>query len=401
MVRATRVVTAVVLARNLGPVDLGIAATAISCFELVRILANNGLAQMVIRAKPDKLDATCNTAESLIWRICLGMTVLQLAIGAVVTHVTGRAELMPMIACLAVVYLTMPPGMVQGWLLQREQRMGAISAIYATQVVADNFFAVLLAMSGFGAWAIVLPKLLTAPIWLTGVRRLRPWQRNPTAGRIPLGEMWVYSAPILASEILVAVRTNADKMLVAVVLGLEALGIYYFAFSAGYGLSMGLTGALTAASFPHLAATLSTKDMLEKFDRAVWRLALPISGLVTLQALAIFVYVPLCFGVKWEPYAPVVAVLCMSAVTKSCSDLAGQLLRAAGMPGQELRASIVFTVVLLAAFALALPFGLMAGVITIAAVSVSLQAVFALWARSRVARLLGDPGGSAFREVGA
>ena len=201
MVRATRVVTAIVLARNLGPVDLGIAATAISCFELVRILANNGLAQMVIRVKPDELDATCNTANRLIWRICLGMTVLQLAIAAIVTHVTGHAELMPMIACLAAVYLTMPPGMVQGWLLQREQRMGTISAIYATQVVADNFFAVLLAISGFGAWAIVLPKLLTTPIWLIGVRRLRPWQHNGAAGQIPLRQMWAYSAPILASEL--------------------------------------------------------------------------------------------------------------------------------------------------------------------------------------------------------
>ena len=86
MVRSTRVVTAIVLARALGPVDLGIAATAITCFELVRILANNGLGQMVIRATPEDLDATCNTAESLIWKICFGMTALQLAAGALDHH---------------------------------------------------------------------------------------------------------------------------------------------------------------------------------------------------------------------------------------------------------------------------------------------------------------------------
>ena len=200
--------------------------------------------------------------------------------------------------------------------------------------------------------------------------------------------MWTYSAPILASEILAAVRSNADKMLVAGVLGLEALGIYYFAYSAGYGLSGGLTGALTAASFPHLAATRSSGELLEKFDSALKRLALPISGVIVLQAVAIFVYVPLVFGAKWQPYAPVVAVLCLSAATKSCSDLAAQLLRAAGMPGLELRASIIFTAVLLGAFAVALPFGLLSGVIAIAAVSISLQVAFAFWARSKVKALV-------------
>ncbi len=387
MVRSTRVVTAIVLARALGPVDLGIAATAITCFELVRILANNGLGQMVIRAEPEQLDAICNTAWSLIWKICFGMTALQLAAGLIITHMTGRAELMPMIACLAAVYLTMPPGMVQGWLLQREQRMGMISGIYASQVVADNFLAILLAVTGFGAWAIVLPKLLTAPVWLLGVRLARPWHRNDAAGQLPPRAMWTYSAPILASEILVAVRSNADKMLVAAMLGLEALGVYYFAYSAGYGLSIGLTGALTAASFPHLAATRSPAELLERFDRALRRLALPISGLILLQSLAIFFYVPLLFGEKWLPYAPVVAVLCMSAATKSCSDLAAQLLRAAGMPGMELRASIIFTAVLLGAFAVALPFGLMIGVIVIAVVSITLQAAFAFWARAKVKAL--------------
>ena len=391
IVRATRVLTAVALARMLDPVELGIAATAITCYELIRILANNGLGQMVVRATPAELDATCNTADWLIRRICIAMTVLQVAAGAVIAHVASEPRLFAMIACLAASYLTMPPGMVQSWLLQREQRMGAIAGISTTQTTADNLIAALLAVTGFGAWSIVLPKLLTTPVWLIGVRRTRPWQRNAAAGRLPLQAMWRYSAPILASEILGAVRVNADKMLVAAILGIEALGVYFFAFSAGYGLSAGLTGALTAASFPHLAATLSTRELLEKFDRAIRRLALPICVLVSLQASAIVVYVPLFFGAKWQPFVPIVMVLCLSAVTKPCSDLAVQLLRAAGMPGLELRASLVFTAALLASFALALPYGLMPGVIVIAVVSITLQAAFAWWARNQVRALLEDP----------
>ncbi len=387
VVRFSRLGTAIVLARMLGPVELGIAASAITCFEFIRILANNGLGQMVIRASAEELDATCNRAERLIWMICIGMALLQLAAGFAVAWYTSRPELLWLIACLSGVFVLMPPGMVQSWLLQREQRIGTIAAILTVQVGLDNLLTAILAIFGFGAWSIVLPKLLTSPVWLIGVRRAMPWKRNPAAGLLPVKAMWAYSAPILGSEILVAVRLNADKLLVAGILGVETLGIYYFAFSAGYGLSLVLTSALVAASFPHLADPLLTRQqLLQRFDQALSRLAIPICAMITLQALAISYYVPVLFGAKWEPYIPVVAVLCLSAVTKPCFDLSCQLLRAAGMTSHELKGAFVFTATLLTLFAAALPYGLMPGVIVIALVSISLQVAFALWARNAAAK---------------
>lgn len=387
IVRISRLCTAVVLARMLSPIEFGIAATAITCFELIRILANNGLGQMVIRAQEEELEATCNRAQQLIWLICTGMAVLQLAAGVAMTLYTGRQELLGLIACLSAVFLLMPPGMVQSWLLQREQRMGTVAAILTTQIAIDNVITGILAFSGFGFWSIVLPKVLTAPVWTIGVRRARPWKKNAAAGLVPARAMWRYSAPILASEILIAVRYNVDKLLVAAILGIEAMGIYYFAFSAGYGLTIVLTGALVSASFPHLAdPTLTREQLLQRFDHAVSRLVVPICALISLQAMAITIYVPVLFGAKWEPYVPLVAVLCVSAVTKPCFDLASQLLRAAGMTKRELKGSFFFTAMLLIPFAIALRLGgLMPGVMVIAVVTITLQLTFAFWVRHRVA----------------
>lgn len=387
IVRVSRLCTAIVLARMLSPIEFGIAATAITCFELIRVLANNGLGQMVIRAPEEELEATCNRAQQLIWLICLGMALLQFSAGVAVTLYTGRQELLGLVACLSAVFLLMPPGMVQSWLLQREQRMGTIAAILTTQIAIDNIITGVLAFSGFGAWSIVLPKVFSAPVWTIGVRRARPWQKDPSAGRLPARAMWRYSAPILASEILIAVRYNVDKLLVAAILGMEALGIYYFAFSAGYGLTIVLTGALVSASFPHLAdPTLTREQLLQRFDGAVRRLVVPISALITVQAIAITVYVPILFGAKWEPFVPLVAVLCVSAIAKPCFDLASQLLRAAGMTKREVKGSFFFTAALLIPFAIALRLGgLMPGVLVIAGVTIALQVSFAFWARHRIA----------------
>ena len=392
VVRVSRIVTAIVLARYLTAAELGIAATAIACFELCRVLANNGIGQAVIRVSQERLAATCNTAYRLAWIVCGVSAAVQVSAGYVIARATGRDDLFGMIACLSGVYVFMPAGMVQYWLLQRSYRMSAIATVNTLQVGTDNLLTALLAVLGAGPWAIVIPKLLTAPIWLGTIRYFVSWQRDADAGREPALGMLAFSAPILASEMLVALRFNLDKMLVGAILGVEALGIYYFAFNAGYGLSLVLTGALASASFPHLAENrISPTELIARFDGALLRLAVPISALIVLQAAAVFVYVPILFGAQWGSATLIVAVLCLSAATKAWHDLSTQLLRAAGLPGIEFCASAVFTVVLLGFLALAMPFGLLAGVTTLSIVTMSMQILFAAWARRLVVGRLQFP----------
>ena len=198
--------------------------------------------------------------------------------------------------------------------------------------------------------------------------------------------------PILASEILVAVRGNADNVLVGSILGLEALGIYYFAYNAGYGLSSVLTNALQAVSFRHLAdPKKSMAKLVERFDHALLWLALPISGVIVLQSLAVPIYVPLLFGEKWQPVVLIVSILCVSAATRPCFDLAAQMMRAAGQQDREFVASCAFTFVMLATFAAALPFGLLTGVVVLCIGTVIMQFVFAFWARRLVVARLAAP----------
>jgi len=383
--RITRIATTIILARYLGAIEFGIAATAITCFELVRVFANNGLSQRVVKASETDLAATCNTAYRLIFATCVLMAAVQLAAGAVIAWITGRPELFAMIACLACVYAVMPSSMVQYWLLQRDYRMGTVAGINAAQVSTDNVLTAILAVCGFGAWAIVLPKLLTAPIWLIGMRRAISWRYVPEAGCEPFTKTIRFCLPILASETLVAVRTHADKLLVGSILGLEALGIYYFAYNAGYGLSSVLTNALAAVSFRHLAdPTKSRERLIERFDHALVRLALPISGIIILQAIFVPIYVPLLFGAKWESVVLIVSILCVSAATRASFDLSAQLLRAGGLQTREFMASGLFTFVLLGIFAAALPFGLLTGAIVLCIGTLGMQIAFAIWARQRV-----------------
>jgi PST family polysaccharide transporter len=381
--RLTRLVTAIVLARSLFPADFGIAATAIVVFEIISVLAMNGIGQAVVRASDEELPAVINTARRASWVVCLSAFALQLAVGYGLSIYNGRPDLFWMIACLAGVFLTLPFGQMQAHLIVRANRLHVLAGIAVVQVAVDNILTAVLAFCGFGAWAVILPKLLTAPIWVIGMRRSQREMPARSAGYAPVVPLARFAAAVIASELLVAARFNLDKVLVGSILGLEALGIYYFVFSAGIGFSLSLTNALSASVYPHLTEMAAQpRAMLARYDGMIWRAVLPCASVIALQAAMAPLYVPLVFGERWAPYAYLVAILCGSAIAKPLFDSACQLLRAVGRPRLEFYASAGLTVVALGAMAAALPFGLALGVEAFAGATAVTQLAVALAVRN-------------------
>lgn len=381
--RFTRIITTVILARWLIPHDFGIAAIAITTFEIVRVLAQNGIGQAVIRAPAASLEGWCATAQRASWIACAGAFTLQVAVGAVIAHVIGRQDVFWMIAALAVVLLTLPFGQVQSFLIARANRLHIVAGIAVVQVATDNLLTAALAIAGWGAWAVVLPKLLVAPIWVIGMRRGHSWKRDPAAGYVSMAELRRFTLPIIGSELLVAARFNLDKVLVGAILGVEALGIYYFIFNAGVGFSLSLTSSLASSVYPHLAEVASNpRTLIERYDSLVRRAAIPCAAVIALQATLSLVYVPIVFGARWDHVAWLVAVLCCSAVVKPMFDCASQLLRASGQPRTEFLASLNLTAFSLSALTLALPYGLAYGVIAQSLTAIAVQVATALLVRA-------------------
>jgi PST family polysaccharide transporter len=291
-----------------------------------------------------------------------------------------------MLAMLAGVYLVMAPGLVPVYLIQRQGRLQVLARIGMAQVLADNLLTIILVLSGMGAWGVVLPKLLVAPIWLLAVRRTQPWRRNPAAGFVPDAELLRFAAPVLGSEILAAARFNLDNLMVGAVLGVEALGLYFFVFNAGVGFSLSLTNALANVLFPHFAAAREQAGALrEALDRAFRRIVPAIAALIALQAAAALFYVPIVFGARWEGAAGLVALLCASAITRPFAEAAAQAMRAAGLGGRELRWAMFGTTAYLGCFALALPFGLPTAIAVLTVTATLLQLGLAIAARRALA----------------
>ncbi len=369
--RFGRIIAAVILARQLDAVAFGIAAIALTIFEVTRVFTENGIGAAVVRASEAKFHQVANTAYRLMWGVCILLAIVQVAAGIIVEMMLPGRDAGGMVAILGIVFLLMPFGVMHAYCLLREERMKELAAISTAQVAADHALTAVLALCGFGAWAIILPKLLTAPIWLIGMIRTKAWARDGSAGFAPVAGLLKFSLPVLGSELMCAFRDQLDKFIVSLTLGVEALGLYYFAFNAGLGVSTALNRAFSNAVYPHLCSAM---DRLSAYRKAVRNLGLPFALLYVLQAGMALYYVPIVFGATWTAVAPLVAILCLGGPARLFVDAARMKARAEGNSGQDFKISFGFSASVLIPFALFASHGLF----MVSAISVVSASVFAI-----------------------
>lgn len=382
LVRVTRLLTAVVLARVLDPLAFGIAALVLTVNELIRVFSRNGIGAKIVQCDDEVLDQVCNTAYRLNMVFCLCLFFIQITIAYPIARWYDTPSLVPMLQVLSFTYLLMPYGMVQAALVQRQQRLKAMAMIDGGQVAVDNILTAILALAGMGAWAIVLPKFLTSPIWVFGYRRAVHWKPS---GRLFSFQLWrdvlEFGRYYLSIEVLKTARLNLDNMIIGRLLGMEALGIYYFARNAGLGFSLTLINAVNSALYPNLCEVNSDRLKLKKrFADNLKKISIIVVPLLLAQASLAFIYVPIVFGEHWSHAIPILALLCLSAIPRALAESASALMLATDGIRQDFLWNIGFSVLFITTVAVAANISLFAvasSILVIYAVSNPVYLIYA------------------------
>ena len=348
--KITRIAAMVIIARSLSIEALGIAAIALTSFELIRIITNNGIGQMIVRASDQELEAISLRSHHLNILFCSGAGIMQLIVGGWFLRFSETPSLFAMCAVLSLIFFGMPFGLVRIFRAIRRNRMDLVAKINFYQVSADNLLALVFALFGFGAWALVLPKLITFPIWLIGARRADDWIPRSTVNAAPIRSFYKFCGPVLATETLKGMRQHADKALIGALLGVEALGIYFFAVNAGLGLAQTISMAFSACLYPQLCqAERQGRNVVAAWSKFTSVSLIVLTVLFVFQAAAAPIYVPIVFGASWTNIVPLVVVLCLAATPRLLSDCASQLARVKKITACETAAAFISFVVSMAA----------------------------------------------------
>lgn len=384
--RFFRLGTTVVLARTFTPQDYGLVAIIITVNEFANAFVGKaGISSKLVQAAEEDLDVLCNTAYWMSWIASGAIFLLQCLASVLIGLFYQDHRIILPICVLALGHFVIPLFTVHISLIERENRLKIIALCNATQVFLMNILTISLALLGLGIWSIVLSMILTVPVWAIIGQLNCSWRVGKSFTLYRWKEIAKYAVNIVGSDLLVKLRDNLDYLLVGRFLGIEMLGVYFFAFNAGLGISLSIINSLTWSLWPHLCdARSNLSDLKIRYYDGLKTIATVIIPLVFLQSSLAPFYVPIVFGDRWVFAIPILITICLSAIPRPFFIATTHLLNAVDKTNSSFRWSIGLTFLYLFLLLVAVQYNIFVVALSVLISQFLFTPVYMLWARRNV-----------------
>lgn len=346
-----------VLARLLTPRDYGIAALAISVSAALGIFADLGLTAATVQARTldhRQLSALfwLNAATGLALSILLAVLAYPASVAFQEPAVRG------VLLALAPVFLIGGLRAQHAALLARRMAFGRIAAAELTAACAGAATGILAAVHGWGVYALVLQSLTSILVELGALWLLCSWTPGVRVRLAGVREMLAFGGHLTGFNIVNYAARNVDNLLVGRVWGAETLGLYSRAYSLMLLPNLVFTTPLQRVMVPALAKLQHDHERFEHaFVRSIQVLAaitFPLGiGMAILSEEAIALYL----GPAWSSAVPLLRILAINASLQPLLSSTGWAYLALGRTDRLLRWALLSLPIILASFAIGLPWG--------------------------------------------
>ncbi len=383
--RIMRLGTTVVVARSLSTQEYGMAATVmvLSAF-MISFSMRSGIGNKLIQAPTSRLDEFCQTAYSMGWLSAFILALTQILLSIPISLFYHNPQIIGLNAVMSLSLLFNPLYHVQCVLIYRENALRTIALCNLLESFVCNIATIILALLGWGAWALILPLVLTVPIWCWVMWSNQDWRPNWRWSFSVWREIFPFAFKLLGIDLLAKLRDYIDYIAIGVVLGPEALGLYYFAFNAGLGLSTGMIQSVSGALYPHLSTCGNDRnDLIQRYLKSLQDMAKTIVPLILIQSILAPIYVPIIFGPKWVAAIPMVVLICLSAVPRPFANATSFLLQLSQNTAIDLKSNLIFTVFFSVSVVIAVQFGIVSVAIAVFMTHASMIPGFIWWVQQR------------------
>jgi O-antigen/teichoic acid export membrane protein len=348
--RLIRLSSTVILARMFSPQDYGMMAVIYTLADVFQVFTlRGGIGSKIIQADERDLNAICNTAYWLNWIVCGSLFLIQCAIAFLLPYFSEDRHIIPLLYLFALTYLMYPLFIIHLILLERENQFKAAAICNAIVSLVSNILTATFILLGMGIWAIVWAMLLAAPVWIILTRKFHPWRPPRRFSLERWREVLGFGSTLLINDLLTKVRANVDYLIVGKYLGVEALGMYYFAFNGGSGITLSILSTFMSPLYPHICAAKNNYGQFkQRYFSSLKKVSTILVPIVLLQSALAPIYVPIIFGKKWTPAIPVLILICLSVIPGIYSWAASLLLNAINKTRISLYISMASTTIFIA-----------------------------------------------------
>jgi teichuronic acid exporter len=327
----TGVVT-VVMASYLDPRAYGVMALAMVWVVFAQSLALHGPAQAIVQ----RHEVTDQHLDAAFWSTLSGSGLLALLFAVAAPFwaaANDASDLIHVCWALAPAILLNALVVVPDAILRRNMAFKKLSLRVLIAGILSGGLGVAAAVAGYGVWALVIQQMTLTTFSAAAVWVAVPWRPRFSKMRTPLRDMRSYSLHSLSGFLANFIANRTDALILGVVLGPVAIGLYRFAIRITDMVNDVAVGGLGQISLPHLARISSARrEFAERTGRVIHMcalLSLPIFGILVPAAPWLLGWI----GPQWVDAVPAMRVLCVGGAFGAIGTTLAVALQAAGRVG--------------------------------------------------------------------
>ena len=350
----------VVFARLLSPREFGVYALAMAIVGFVNMILFQGFGDGLIQA--ERLDD--DAVDTAFWtNMALGVAMvvaLQLFALAAPT-LFHNAELGPVVSWLSLLCLPRALVSIHSALFRRSLDLRVFALRTLIGSVAGGAVGVVLALLGYGVWALVIAQFVQSILVAAIMWNATPWRPRLVFSAAAFHRLLAFSRNFMAASLISSCIDDFGSLVVGLTMDFTAVGYFSVALRVLRAVIILVMTPLQLVMMPALSRIAHDKP---RFGAGYSNMVILISTvwlpMVAGLGLAAPILIPLVFGPQWAGAIPVVTAMSFVALTMPLWTFSGQAMTALGRPDAFAGMAYWQLGLYAVAFVLAVPFGIVA-----------------------------------------
>lgn len=321
-----------ILARLLVPADFGLVTSAYVAIGALQLFQELGFSSALIYRRSD-IEEAANTTFIVVMASSVVLYLLAWVSAPLVAALFRTEALVQVLRVLSSIIVISAVSQVPMSLLAKG--MGFKNQVIPEMIaiVLGSVLSVILAVVGWGVWAIVYGQIATALLNSVLVWFFCPWRPSFTFTARVAKELWDYGKNMVGFQIMVFLITNIDNAFIGRFMSSAVLGIYGLAYSLSNLPATHLSRIVGQVMFPAFSKVQEDTNRLSyvffKSVKFVSLVAFPVS-LITLVFARDFIIV--AYGGKWYMAVLPLQLLTIYGLARSIAVNMGNVFKAGGKP---------------------------------------------------------------------
>jgi PST family polysaccharide transporter len=352
-----RVGSAVVLARLLVPEHFGLVSMVMAITTIADRFRDFGLAGATVQ----RLEISHEQISTLFWINAAWGAFVMLAIMALAYPIAafyGEPRLIVITLLLGSSFFWHGTASQHDALLRRTMRFGRLATIKIGASALSIAIAIVLAVKGFGYWALVAREVSRNFFMAVGAWMAFPWVPGRPSRQAGIGGMLQFGAEVTGSNLLSAASQSVDQVLIGRLFGAHDLGLYR------QGLQLVLS-PMNQVVFPVTVITESALSRLQAdppryrhyYRNILSMLSLGLVPLGIFMAVLAEELVLVLLGPQWIQATPVFRLLAIAAFLQPSVATANGVMTTCGQSRKLFVMGLFTSAALIVFFIAGIPFG--------------------------------------------